>query len=119
TPGRIAFVLVHGLAVGAQTIVTVLAPVDALTLRSGGVPLRFNEQAFPVEESAPILAYYRKRRALHSYAVTPAAWSSARLTATRASWTLQAFWLSGLASARAAWAASSGPSAVIVFPASA
>src|SRR5207247_3116508 len=64
-PGRIAFVLVHGLAVRAQTVVAVLAPVKTLTLGSGRVPLGFDVKTLPVEECAAILPDYRKCGALH------------------------------------------------------
>src|SRR5207248_3002917 len=84
--GGIAFVLVDYFPVRAQAIVAVLAPINALPLRNGRVPLGFDEKTFPVEERATILTHYRKRRPLHGYAFTPAACSSARLIATRASW---------------------------------
>ena len=47
------------LAIRAQAVVAVLAPVNPLALGSGRVPLGFDVETLPVEERASILADHR------------------------------------------------------------
>src|SRR5579862_3861140 len=99
-----------------------LAPEGpVVAARDGRIPGRIDIKTLPAQILTTIFADVGQAspltRILRGHART--AWSSARFTATRASCTLYPFWLNGLASATAAFAASSALSVVMALPVSA
>src|SRR5579864_1793768 len=84
-----------------------------------GIGLGKDELPFPAQCGAQIRVVRVEAIAVANHAAPPAAFRMARFTATRASWTLYAFWLRGLAFARAASAAFFAESSFAGWPFSA
>src|SRR6202008_1765243 len=81
-----------------------------------GVGLGQDELTLPAQRGAQIRVIRIEAIAIANHAAPPAAFRMARFTATRASWTLYAFWLSGLALASAASAAFLAVSSFTFWP---
>src|SRR5579883_914805 len=113
--------MVDDLAVRAHAFEGALAPDGGIVAGLfAGIGRRNDKQPLPLNMRATVAAgSWIQSGNFHGYAFTPAAARIARFTATRASETLYAFWLSGLASATAAFAAASAVAAVTGLPESA
>jgi hypothetical protein len=89
TPAVVAFVLIDALSVGAEWYLSFLAPERSIVATlNGRVPLRGNKHSFPAEVRATIVVDASESWMLHTYTLAPVAVSSARFTATVASFTL-------------------------------
>src|SRR5205807_6410696 len=108
------------LAVRANTGLSVHAPEQTVVASwNRRIGLRENELAFPSQPRTQIRMTGVKARFTNHAAPPDTAFMMALVTATRASFTLYAFWLSGLALAKAASAAFCAVSLSIGFPAKA
>src|ERR1035441_475909 len=110
--------VVHHPAIGADALVGMLAPGRIIGAHIElGVVARVDKQAFPAQMGAAVRSDFRDQFHTYPFAASTAL-SSARLTATLASVTLYAFWVSGRASATAALPAASAVASVTCLPAS-
>jgi hypothetical protein len=60
-----ALVLVHWLAVRTEPGIAVLAPINVLARRRGGVSIVVDEETLPRQVRAPVLSDYGQRGAFH------------------------------------------------------